>query len=329
MRIEPIAIRGALLAVLATTGSQILAATEATRTTPAEAVEQAGEAAATTVRKAQEAVAGAAEQVGKSVQSVKESDVWIEATLTTSYGLNNELSLADIDIDVSQGKVTLAGKVDNELQRELAVEIARGTEGVDQVINRLEVTQTGRPQTGTATGTEGRMMGAMRDATASARVRLRLLWNTRVSLVDMDVHTKNGITTLTGVAGSEEEKRLADEIARTTQGVHKVRNELRVAPKEQVAQQMSRQTNALLQQAGDEIDDMVLHSRIAFSLTFDNQLDATGIDIQVVDKVVHLEGRVSNEAQRERARKLVESIDGVARVESNLEVAAASAPSGT
>ncbi len=172
-------------------------------------------------------------------------------------------------------------------------------------------------------------MGAIRDATASARVRLRLLWNTRVSLVDMDVHSKNGVTTLTGVAGSEEEKSLADEFARTTQGVHKVRNELRVAPKEQVAQQMSRQTNALLQQAGDEIDDMVLHSRITFSLTFDNQLDATGIDIQVKDKVVYLEGRVSNETQRQRARELVESIDGVARVESNLEVGAASAASET
>lgn len=48
-----------------------------------------------------------------------------------------------LDVDTVDGRVTLNGKVRTERQREEAEEVARGTEGVVEVVNLLEVAPRG------------------------------------------------------------------------------------------------------------------------------------------------------------------------------------------
>lgn len=53
-----------------------------------------------------------------------------------------DVSALDIDVDVSRGIVTLSGDVPGDAQVEEAVRLARSTEGVRSVTNKLDVTST-------------------------------------------------------------------------------------------------------------------------------------------------------------------------------------------
>ena len=59
----------------------------------------------------------------------------IEAKLTADDHLNP----LNIDVDTSEGVVTLSGRVASQANRERAERIARDTKGVERVVNRLEL----------------------------------------------------------------------------------------------------------------------------------------------------------------------------------------------
>lgn len=84
--------------------------------------------------------------VGKTVD-----DAWITSKVKSSLLSDNLVSGTDVSVETFQGKVMLSGFVDHESQRERAVEIAKSTEGVQQVVNKLEV----KPSTMGSRGTSG------------------------------------------------------------------------------------------------------------------------------------------------------------------------------
>lgn len=53
-----------------------------------------------------------------------------------------DVSALDIDVDVSRGVVTLSGDVPGNAQVADAVRLARSTDGVRSVTNKLDVTKT-------------------------------------------------------------------------------------------------------------------------------------------------------------------------------------------
>jgi osmotically-inducible protein OsmY len=66
------------------------------------------------------------------------------------------------------------------------------------------------------------------DATTSAAVKSSLIRNENIRARDIDVDTKNDVVTLRGVVATEQQKELAEELAKNAQDVKQVRNELRV-----------------------------------------------------------------------------------------------------
>jgi osmotically-inducible protein OsmY len=62
------------------------------------------------------------------------------------------------------------------------------------------------------------------DAALTARVKTRLMADSRVGGLDIDVGGQNGIVTLKGSAKDEKEKAAAEEVARGTEGVTDVVN---------------------------------------------------------------------------------------------------------
>lgn len=62
------------------------------------------------------------------------------------------------------------------------------------------------------------------DAALTARVKTRLMADSRVAALDIDVGGQNGIVTLKGTVKDEEEKAAAEEVARGTEGVTDVVN---------------------------------------------------------------------------------------------------------
>ena len=163
-------------------------------------------------------------------------DAWIDGRLESTYIFNDHLSAAAIHTDVRNGVVTLTGTVENDIDRDLAGEIAEGLKGVASVDNRLKVTgQEERRAAADADvddGTEtadGRSFGQwVNDATTSAAVKSALIRNANIRARDIDVDTADDMVTLRGVVATDEQKQLAEQLAKNTRDVKQVRNELRV-----------------------------------------------------------------------------------------------------
>ena len=169
-------------------------------------------------------------------QAVK--DAWIDGRLEAAYTFNEHLNPFAINTDVENGVVTLTGRVESDIDRDLAAEIAEGLDGVVEVDNRLAV---GGDREYRAEGNdrerddrsrdaeERRSFGQwVNDATTSAAVKAALIGNDNIRARDIDVETSDDIVTLRGVVSSDQESELAEQLAKNHRDVREVRNELEV-----------------------------------------------------------------------------------------------------
>jgi osmotically-inducible protein OsmY len=247
-------------------------------------------------------------------QTMPGSDLWAEARLITTYSINEHLNPFDIGVDASDGTVTLTGTVDNEAQRSLAEQLARDLSGIDQVDNRLEVVDGGTGQS----GAENPFYRLVNQANTTTRIKLRLLWSETTNGLLIDVDTDGEHVTLTGKVRTEEEKALAERIAGRTEGVGSVDNQIVVDPDASFA----KQAGAMVTEAGETISDAWITTRVAASLRFDSTINHGLIDVQTNDGVVTLKGQVPTLAQKQNAEEIAAGINGVERVDNQLEITA-------
>ena len=101
--------------------------------------ERAADKAEDTMDKAGDKTASAAKKTGRAID-----DGWIKSKIYTQYlaDWNTVLDDSDIDIDVSNNMVTLSGTVKSAQAKAKAVSIAKGTDGVKSVKDKLRVAST-------------------------------------------------------------------------------------------------------------------------------------------------------------------------------------------
>jgi len=126
-------------------------------------------------------------------------------------------SAAKIDVDTSNGVVTLSGKVPTTAEKSEAERIARNTQGVRQVVNNIS-----------AEGGEGGAGGTLSDAAILASIKSQYMTN---GIIGTNVDVKNGEVTITGEVDNPQEKSRAEEIARQASGVKSVKNLLTIKRK--------------------------------------------------------------------------------------------------
>jgi osmotically-inducible protein OsmY len=153
-------------------------------------------------------------------------DAWIQGKIETVYTLNTHLSAFAIDTDVTQGAVHLTGKVESDIDRDLAGELAKGVDGVVSVDNDLVIEAKSRQ---TASTTERPFNVFVDDTTTTALVKSKLIANPNTKGLKIDVDTRGDIVTLSGSVASAEEKQLAEQLARNAGDVKDVRNQLVVS----------------------------------------------------------------------------------------------------
>ena len=154
-------------------------------------------------------------------------DAFIEGRLLTAYLLSEHINPLDVDIEVERGVVRLRGFLPTDVQRDLAIEIARGVDEVEDVHSDIIVDAD---QATAQSGQSDAFARRFKDATTTARVKTRLLWNEHTNGLGINVDTADQVVTLSGEVGSKIEIALAEQIAVNTDGVEGVRNRLRVAP---------------------------------------------------------------------------------------------------
>jgi len=113
--------------------------------------------------------------------------------------------------------VTLRGEVEKESARTGAERLARETGGVVEVRNQIRVQ-----------GEPGEDDETLSDVAITAKIKTKLTADPDINPFNVDVDTLDGVVTLSGIVGKAENVERIEEIARETEGVVEVRNELQV-----------------------------------------------------------------------------------------------------
>lgn len=156
------------------------------------------------------------------------NDAWLTGKIETVFLLNGHLNNFEIDTDVENGTVHLMGTVESDIDRDLAYQLAKGVDGVVEVRNDLQVDADAMPRDNEADGDDtNRSFGTwVDDATTTAAVKSKLVGNSNVAGLQIDVDTRGDVVTLSGRVDSDEQRSLAEELARNTGDVSDVRNQL-------------------------------------------------------------------------------------------------------
>jgi osmotically-inducible protein OsmY len=169
------------------------------------------------------------------------ADAWITTKIQSRYYLDQDIRGRSIDVQTTDGVVTLSGEVRSEAEKRQAVALARNTDGVRDVRETLRVAGVAdepRATTGAerrddarpGPGDQARRAGeAVDDGWITTKIQSQYFLEQQVRGRDLNVETNNGVVTLRGQVESEEARRLAETIARETDGVRRVVNELTVA----------------------------------------------------------------------------------------------------
>src|SRR5688572_13953522 len=104
----------------------------------AEQARQAGEETSAALERAGEQVKEGAAELGERAQPLVE-DAALTARVKAKLAADPEVSAYAIDVDTVDHVVTLSGRVENDAESAEAEKLARNTEGVREVVNRLTV----------------------------------------------------------------------------------------------------------------------------------------------------------------------------------------------
>lgn len=234
---------------------------------------------------------------GPLLEARQEGSIW------TAMALNKHLSPFDIRVKVEQGTAQLAGKVENEVERELAERIALDVQGIDKVDNQLQID----PDVASEPGSRSGLAQRFEDATLVATIKSKLLWSNASQALEVDVASADGVVTLKGRAQSPEAKELAGNLASNTDGVASVNNLLSLSAADSIAAKTQPQTLS----ATEQMSDAWVTSKVKSSLIYSRNLDGMNIKVDTREGVVTLNGIVANFAEKELAVEIARNIRGV------------------
>ena len=193
-----------------------------------------------------------------------QSDPGITTAVKSKLAADDTVKSYRIDVDTKDRVVTLNGAVDTAAAKARAVELARGTEGVTNVVDQLTVSPGATPTTGVDDAAQQSAANAKRDADAktdeakrdadaktdsaqrkagdaadktgdmagdaalTTKVKTKFLAEDDVSGLRIDVDSKNGVVTLTGNVRTAAEKTKALALAKNTDGVKSVVDKLKI-----------------------------------------------------------------------------------------------------
>ncbi|HVL69523.1 MAG TPA: BON domain-containing protein [Vicinamibacterales bacterium] len=183
-----------------------------------------------------------------------QSDPGITTAVKSKLAADDTVKAYTIDVDTKDRVVTLNGRVDTEIARDRALELARNTDGVRDVVDQMTVSPGATPTTGIDDPLQGEAREAARDtdmttedaqrkagdaadrtgdaaanAALTGKVKSKLLADTDTSGLSIDVDSRNGVVTLTGTVRTAAEKNKAIALAKNTDGVKSVIDKLKIA----------------------------------------------------------------------------------------------------
>ena len=257
-----------------------------------------------------------------------------EAQIWTSFAFNPHLKASDISVEVRGDRAYLTGTVDEATDKTLAGQIAQGVGGIATVENKLVVDENWTPKARDPNDTDRDFATTVEDATITASVKSKLLWNDHTDGLEIDVDTVGGRVTLTGTADTAEAKQIATRLARNTAGVTGVDNRLTLDTNrvgEAVGEpddDADDDDQAVAANDADpdtaptaDVTDGWITTKVKSTLLLSRWVDGTDIDVDTKDGAVTLTGVAESQAEHDLAVELARDIKGVKSVDAkNLKV---------
>ncbi len=235
------------------------------------------------------------------------TDARQEAQIWTTYTLSPYLRSNDLSVTVHEGKATLTGTVNEDVNKDLAKEIALGVSGIKDVDNQIVVLADYQPKPSTV-----RSYGqAVDDATVTAAVKSKLLWSKHTDGQATEVETKAGKVTLSGTSENAKAKEAAGRLAINTPGVVAVSNHLVVSGAAPSVADKAKSTTSKL---GSEIADSWITTKVKSTFLYSSNVKGSDVEVTTKAGVVTLSGKVSNGAERALAVELADNVRGVKSV---------------
>jgi len=246
-----------------------------------------------------------ADTAGQNVTEARqETQIW------TTYALSPYLRASDLKVSVHNGVATLTGVVDEDVNKDLAKQIALGVSGISQVDNKIVVQADYTPPARSSERSYGEVVD---DATITAAVKSKLLWSRHTDGLATNVDTKSGKVTLHGTADSAASRELAGRLAMNTRGVVAVNNELTVkGAKPGVADK----AKGSAKEARRDVSDGWITAKVKSTFMYSSNVDSNDITVSTVKGIVTLSGKVDSGAERALAIELAENVRGVKSVQS-------------
>lgn len=143
----------------------------------------------------------------------------------------------------------------------------------------------------------------VRDALQAISVKSKLIEKLGVDALSISVSVSGDTATLTGHVEKKATQELAEEVARSVEGIRSVDDKL----EEKVH-------SSALKAAGSEVKDALLESKVKNVLISEIGANALKIEVEATDGVVSLRGRVNSAETARVAIRKAHSIKGVKRV---------------
>lgn len=227
-------------------------------------------------------------------------DAKIEDAALASYNFRVVLE-NQVKVEAENGVVTLSGTVLDRDQKALAEDTVRSLPGVVEVLNHLDVVETGQERS---------------DGWIALKIRSILLLRPNVSAGNTEVTVRDGVVTLAGTAESIAQKELTESYARNVEGVRSVRNRMTV-------RSSPAGVAAAASPEAPEIDDASITAEIHQALLAEDPAAALNTQVETQDGTVVLRGIVRSSAEKDRASTVARSVRGVSRVANEMIVSAA------
>jgi hyperosmotically inducible protein len=160
------------------------------------------------------------------------TDGWITMKVHSQFIPENALEDSDIDVDTKNGVVTLNGTVASAAGKSRAVAIAKATDGVTSVTDHLKVAAPAksagaRDAAKNTTGTSGK---PMTDGWIKSKIAAQYVGEDSLDNSDIDIDVTRGAVVLKGAVRTAAARERAAAIAKATDGVKGVTNNLKVNP---------------------------------------------------------------------------------------------------
>jgi hyperosmotically inducible periplasmic protein len=213
------------------------------------------------------------------------SDHILEQHVMQALADNAYVPVADVAVEVIDGRAILRGTVATLVERGEAVRTTREVAGITRVDDELLVKLMGE---------RGRA-----NADTEAAVLAAFIADDDVHSDDFDVHADNGVVTLTGLVELPRQRERAEQVARGVGGVTEVHNKVAI----------------WLTVSADDVAE-----RITDAIGDDALLGIDTVSVAVDDNDVTLSGVVTSPEHRDAAMEAAAGAPGVVHVHDALQV---------